>query len=46
MLSRLTNGSSKGGEMARYSLYVKLALIVLVLGAMAVAFGGAPWGPD
>jgi hypothetical protein len=32
--------------MARYSLYVKLALIVLALSAMAVTFGGAPWGPD
>jgi hypothetical protein len=31
--------------MSRYSLYVSLVLLVLVLGSLAVALGGDPWGP-
>ena len=30
----------------RYSLYVKLVTFVIVLSAIAIFIGDAPWGPD
>ena len=32
--------------MSRATLYARLALLVLVLSALAVAVGGSPWGPN
>jgi hypothetical protein len=31
--------------MSRYGLYVRLVLIVLVAGSLALALGSDPWGP-
>jgi hypothetical protein len=31
--------------MSRYGLYVRLVLIVLVVGSLALALGSDPWGP-
>ena len=31
--------------MSRHSLYFRLVLILLVLGSLATALGGDPWGP-
>ena len=32
--------------MSRYSVVVKLTLVVLVLASLAVAIADAPWGPN
>jgi hypothetical protein len=32
--------------MSGKSLYVKFALLMLVVAALAVALGGEPWGPN
>jgi hypothetical protein len=32
--------------MFRTSLAVKFALLMLVVAALAIAFGGEPWGPN
>ena len=31
--------------MSRHTLYLRLVLIVLVLGSLAMVLGGDPWGP-
>ena len=32
--------------MSRYSIIVRLTLVVLVLASLAVAIADAPWGPN
>ena len=32
--------------MSRYSLYVKLFMVLLVLAALATVLGNEPWGPN
>ena len=32
--------------MPRNSFYVKFALLMLVVAALAIVFGGEPWGPN
>jgi hypothetical protein len=32
--------------MSGKSLYVKFVLLMLVVAALAIAFGGEPWGPN
>jgi len=31
--------------MSRYNLYLRLVLIALVVGSLALVLGGDPWGP-
>jgi hypothetical protein len=32
--------------MSSKALYVKFVLLMLVVGALAIALGGEPWGPN
>ena len=36
----------QGGQMSGKSLYVKLVLLMLVLGTLSLVLGGEPWGPN
>jgi hypothetical protein len=36
----------QGGPMSGKSLYVKLVLLMLVLGTLSLVLGGEPWGPN